>query len=238
MHRKCKSRNLECDSELIFDLFSCEGCKGFFKRTVRKDLSYTCRHQGCCVIDKRLVCDRSWAGKHQQEMNIVSKEYFRQRNRCQHCRYQKCAEMGMKRDAVQEVPCTYLPIPTVSLPCTYRIPTIVLPYPFHCLHCTERMQLAFAAVRMKIRQLLSKSISSHPVKFRASSTKTLAGASIGQQVQASVDATRVSVLTRSARSSHLFPGRLPSVPIANVVTGHSRFRRPSHEGASDNAALR
>ncbi|GMT04825.1 hypothetical protein PENTCL1PPCAC_26999 [Pristionchus entomophagus] len=57
---------------------SCEGCKGFFKRTVRKDLTYSCRHQGCCVIDKR------------------------QRNRCQHCRYQKCTEMGMKRDAVQE----------------------------------------------------------------------------------------------------------------------------------------
>lgn len=57
---------------------SCEGCKGFFKRTVRKDLSYTCRHQGCCVIDKR------------------------QRNRCQHCRYRKCTESGMKRDAVQE----------------------------------------------------------------------------------------------------------------------------------------
>lgn len=57
--------------------FSCEGCKGFFKRTVRKDLSYACREDKNCIIDKR------------------------QRNRCQYCRYQKCLGMGMKREAVQ-----------------------------------------------------------------------------------------------------------------------------------------
>ncbi|PBC27595.1 Retinoic acid receptor RXR-alpha [Apis cerana cerana] len=56
----------------------CEGCKGFFKRTVRKDLSYACREEKSCIIDKR------------------------QRNRCQYCRYQKCLAMGMKREAVQE----------------------------------------------------------------------------------------------------------------------------------------
>lgn len=61
-----------------YGVYSCEGCKGFFKRTVRKDLSYTCRDNEDCVIDKR------------------------QRNRCQHCRYQKCLNMGMKREAVQE----------------------------------------------------------------------------------------------------------------------------------------
>lgn len=59
-------------------VFSCEGCKGFFKRTVRKDLSYACREEKSCIIDKR------------------------QRNRCQYCRYQKCLTMGMKREAVQE----------------------------------------------------------------------------------------------------------------------------------------
>lgn len=57
--------------------FSCEGCKGFFKRTVRKDLSYACREDKQCLVDKR------------------------QRNRCQYCRYQKCLSMGMKREAVQ-----------------------------------------------------------------------------------------------------------------------------------------
>ena len=54
------------------------GCKGFFKRTVRKDLTYACREDRQCLIDKR------------------------QRNRCQYCRYQKCLQMGMKREAVQE----------------------------------------------------------------------------------------------------------------------------------------
>ncbi|XP_028851433.1 retinoic acid receptor RXR-alpha-B isoform X2 [Denticeps clupeoides] len=61
-----------------YGVYSCEGCKGFFKRTVRKDLTYTCRDNKDCIIDKR------------------------QRNRCQYCRYQKCLAMGMKREAVQE----------------------------------------------------------------------------------------------------------------------------------------
>ncbi|KOB74773.1 USP1-like protein, partial [Operophtera brumata] len=59
-------------------LSGCEGCKGFFKRTVRKDLTYACREDRNCIIDKR------------------------QRNRCQYCRYQKCLACGMKREAVQE----------------------------------------------------------------------------------------------------------------------------------------
>uniref|UniRef100_A0A3Q2Z7J2 Retinoic acid receptor RXR n=1 Tax=Hippocampus comes TaxID=109280 RepID=A0A3Q2Z7J2_HIPCM len=61
-----------------YGVYSCEGCKGFFKRTVRKDLTYTCRDNKDCMVDKR------------------------QRNRCQYCRYQKCLAMGMKREAVQE----------------------------------------------------------------------------------------------------------------------------------------
>ncbi|GCB79521.1 hypothetical protein scyTo_0019558 [Scyliorhinus torazame] len=61
-----------------YGVYSCEGCKGFFKRTVRKDLTYTCRDTKDCMIDKR------------------------QRNRCQYCRYQKCLATGMKREAVQE----------------------------------------------------------------------------------------------------------------------------------------
>ncbi|CRK90076.1 CLUMA_CG003795, isoform A [Clunio marinus] len=61
-----------------YGVYSCEGCKGFFKRTVRKDLSYACREDKNCVIDKK------------------------QRNRCQYCRYQKCLNCGMKREAVQE----------------------------------------------------------------------------------------------------------------------------------------
>ncbi|XP_072015188.1 retinoic acid receptor RXR-alpha-B-like isoform X2 [Amphiura filiformis] len=60
-----------------YGVYSCEGCKGFFKRTVRKDLTYTCRDERNCIVDKR------------------------QRNRCQFCRYNKCTAMGMRREAVQ-----------------------------------------------------------------------------------------------------------------------------------------
>ncbi|XP_078488093.1 nuclear receptor [Ciona intestinalis] len=56
---------------------SCEGCKGFFKRSVRKKLTYTCRGSRDCSVNKT------------------------HRNRCQYCRFQKCVLMGMKSDSVQ-----------------------------------------------------------------------------------------------------------------------------------------
>ncbi|XP_035209035.1 retinoic acid receptor RXR-alpha-B-like isoform X2 [Stegodyphus dumicola] len=82
-HPLCGSKHLcsicgDRASGKHYGVYSCEGCKGFFKRTVRKDLTYACREERNCIIDKR------------------------QRNRCQYCRYQKCLSMGMKREAVQE----------------------------------------------------------------------------------------------------------------------------------------
>eukprot|EP00079_Xenopus_tropicalis_P037967 XP_017951738.1 PREDICTED: retinoic acid receptor RXR-beta isoform X2 [Xenopus tropicalis] len=61
-----------------YGVYSCEGCKGFFKRTIRKDLTYTCRDNKDCIVDKR------------------------QRNRCQYCRYQKCLATGMKREVISK----------------------------------------------------------------------------------------------------------------------------------------
>ncbi|GAB1602029.1 retinoic acid receptor RXR-alpha-B [Argonauta hians] len=61
-----------------YSAFSCEGCKGFFKRTVQKNLAYRCKDSGHCTINKFT------------------------RNSCQHCRFQRCIQVGMKRDAVRE----------------------------------------------------------------------------------------------------------------------------------------
>ncbi|OWA51687.1 Retinoic acid receptor RXR-gamma [Hypsibius exemplaris] len=63
-----------------YGVVSCEGCKGFFKRTVRNNMEYLCRDgQKKCIVDRRL------------------------RNRCQYCRFQKCLQMGMREDGVQDV---------------------------------------------------------------------------------------------------------------------------------------
>ena len=51
---------------------SCEGCKGFFKRTVVKDLTYHCQSGEVCEVSKST------------------------RNRCQACRFNKCLSVGMK----------------------------------------------------------------------------------------------------------------------------------------------
>lgn len=56
---------------------SCDGCKGFFRRSVRKNHQYSCRFQRTCEIDKD------------------------KRNQCRYCRLRKCFRAGMKKEAVQ-----------------------------------------------------------------------------------------------------------------------------------------
>jgi hypothetical protein len=63
---------------LHYGIITCEGCKGFFKRTVQNKRVYTCVADGQCVITKQ------------------------QRNRCQYCRFQKCLRQGMVLAAVRE----------------------------------------------------------------------------------------------------------------------------------------
>lgn len=56
---------------------TCEGCKGFFKRTVQKGSKYVCLADRNCPVDKR------------------------RRNRCQFCRFQKCLSVGMVKEVVR-----------------------------------------------------------------------------------------------------------------------------------------
>jgi len=61
-----------------YGVIACEGCKGFFKRSVRNNRKYQCLGNQLCDIDRKT------------------------RNRCQYCRFQKCIEVGMKPEAVQD----------------------------------------------------------------------------------------------------------------------------------------
>ncbi|CAD6184743.1 unnamed protein product [Caenorhabditis auriculariae] len=60
-----------------YGAISCDGCKGFFRRTVRKKHNYMCRFGHGCTVDKA------------------------QRNTCRKCRYDLCLRKGMRREAVQ-----------------------------------------------------------------------------------------------------------------------------------------
>ncbi|XP_039102164.1 nuclear receptor ROR-gamma [Hyaena hyaena] len=64
-------------SGIHYGVITCEGCKGFFRRSQQCNAAYSCARQQNCPIDRA------------------------SRNRCQHCRLQKCLALGMSRDAVK-----------------------------------------------------------------------------------------------------------------------------------------
>lgn len=61
-------------SGVHYGVITCEGCKGFFRRSQSSVVNYQCPRNKQCVVDR---------------VN---------RNRCQYCRLQKCLKLGMSRD--------------------------------------------------------------------------------------------------------------------------------------------
>ncbi|CAN0439893.1 unnamed protein product [Lampetra planeri] len=59
-----------------YGVHACEGCKGFFRRTIRMKLEYEKCDQRCKIQKKS-------------------------RNKCQHCRFQKCLGVGMSHEAIR-----------------------------------------------------------------------------------------------------------------------------------------
>ena len=62
-----------------YGIFACDGCAGFFKRSVRRGREYMCKSRdgGSCKVDKM------------------------HRNQCRGCRLNRCIEVGMNKEAVQ-----------------------------------------------------------------------------------------------------------------------------------------
>ncbi|CAG2183611.1 unnamed protein product, partial [Oppiella nova] len=61
-----------------YGIFSCESCKGFFKRTVQNKKNYVCLRGANCHVSMTT------------------------RKKCPACRFDKCLKMGMKLEAIRE----------------------------------------------------------------------------------------------------------------------------------------
>ncbi|XP_044736926.1 nuclear receptor subfamily 2 group E member 1-like [Chrysoperla carnea] len=91
-----------------YGVASCDGCRGFFKRSIRRNLEYVCKENGRCVVD------------------------VTRRNQCQACRFRKCLQVNMKKDAVQHerAPRSCIPHGHHHGPHTNPLTGHLLPLPF------------------------------------------------------------------------------------------------------------
>ncbi|XP_013907050.1 PREDICTED: nuclear receptor subfamily 1 group I member 3 [Thamnophis sirtalis] len=66
-----------------FHVMTCEGCKGFFRRTVVKGIQFSCPFTQSCPVTKA------------------------KRRQCQACRYKKCLTVGMRKDMIMSEDALY-----------------------------------------------------------------------------------------------------------------------------------
>jgi nuclear receptor subfamily 5 group A member 3 len=95
-----------------YGIFSCESCKGFFKRTVQNRKNYVCLRGAACPV------------------TIAT------RKKCPACRFEKCLQKGMKLEAIRE---DRTRGGRSTYQCSYTLP--VAPHPHHQSMSSEHYKL-------------------------------------------------------------------------------------------------
>ncbi|XP_013789030.2 nuclear hormone receptor FTZ-F1 beta-like isoform X2 [Limulus polyphemus] len=101
-----------------YGIFSCESCKGFFKRTVQNKKNYVCLRGANCHVA------------------------INTRKKCPACRFNKCLKMGMKLEAIRE---DRTRGGRSTYQCTYSIPSQSINDPWNRTGAENGMRPSYAS---------------------------------------------------------------------------------------------
>ncbi|GMR41814.1 hypothetical protein PMAYCL1PPCAC_12009, partial [Pristionchus mayeri] len=191
-----------------YNALSCEGCKGFFRRSITRNLQYSCKSNGQCHIDMYM------------------------RRKCQQCRKNKCLAVGMCSNLVvpehgirvkKETKVVPRPSPSSHLHLSPLLPSPSLPPPSNTSSSGESLMISDLPLNDDSSDFISRILALHQMSEGSRADRlTSPSSSLSPRL-------RLAELTiLDAQSAHNFVSSLPGfdqLPEEDRALIHKQSKR-------------